>query len=371
MNKADFIALRNKVPNFLYKLTNLSKQGFLNQVMQRHIGDTYILCALKSQIEAKYEAPIHYIIKPSHEIVMKMYGITNYTIFDMDSYIIPYVKDYIKDPLFLEWFLWDYYNSFISSVPAVNNLFIVSETNSFFANYYNKHNDYFKSFIHYWAIAVGLDINKIDIINTNINVPESLIAKIGNIDFNKTILLAPEARSDRMFNKHIWDTICQNLKQKGFIVYENVLDIKNHINGAISLNVTPEELVAFGMNCHSVISIRSGLCDLLSSKGKNLYVLYSLNRIWQHHNKRFLSMKLTYRFKKFNLPKEIIIDKKRLPILIFKGSNLLKGIKQEWLPSSSSYITQLQYIFSIRNEKNYKVIRILGLKIKKRRNYGR
>ena len=56
-----------------------------NFVCPAGLGDTLILCGLRRAIEKKYNVSIHYFIKPTQEIVMKMYGIKDYSIKIFDT----------------------------------------------------------------------------------------------------------------------------------------------------------------------------------------------------------------------------------------------------------------------------------------------
>ena len=47
--------------------------------------DTLMLCGLQKAFEAQNNSKIHFIIKHSHEIVMKLYNIKDYTIVSMKS----------------------------------------------------------------------------------------------------------------------------------------------------------------------------------------------------------------------------------------------------------------------------------------------
>ena len=57
------------------------------------LGDTMNLCGYRKAIEKYYNAPAHFVIKPTHEIVMKIYGIEDYSFQVFDK---PELKEFAK-----------------------------------------------------------------------------------------------------------------------------------------------------------------------------------------------------------------------------------------------------------------------------------
>ena len=80
IKKGDYIEKSN-----IYTLIGIDIKGyrqFLNiyqdkivLVSQFGLGDTMLLCGFKDALEKYYNAPVHFIIKPTHQVVMNMYGI--------------------------------------------------------------------------------------------------------------------------------------------------------------------------------------------------------------------------------------------------------------------------------------------------------
>ena len=62
-------------------LLEITKPDEFNFVSPCGLGDTMFICALKPAIEKRYQTPIHLIINPTHEVVMYMYDIADYSIY--------------------------------------------------------------------------------------------------------------------------------------------------------------------------------------------------------------------------------------------------------------------------------------------------
>ncbi|MCR5506946.1 MAG: hypothetical protein K6F04_03815 [bacterium] len=62
------------------------------------LGDTMILCGLKSALEEKYGAKIHFLIKESHKIVMDMYKLKDFSIIDISKVDLFLLGDATPEP---------------------------------------------------------------------------------------------------------------------------------------------------------------------------------------------------------------------------------------------------------------------------------
>jgi glycosyltransferase involved in cell wall biosynthesis len=91
---------------------------------------------------------------------------------------------------------------------------------------------------------------------------------------NKTVILAPYAITLEMYNyEPIFGKIANHLKENGYRVLTNTLD-GHIIPGTSAINADFIDIVIAAQCAGWVISLRSGLCDLLQFSGCKLTVLY-------------------------------------------------------------------------------------------------
>jgi hypothetical protein len=95
----------------------------------------------------------------------------------------------------------------------------------------------------------------------------------------KTVILAPEAKSTSVINKNFWIDLSKELNNNGFIPVGNSINHKNNIQGIQTLNLPLEIIRAFAELSGFVVSIRNGLCDLLSDVNISLVVIYP-DAVW-------------------------------------------------------------------------------------------
>ena len=200
---------------------------------------------------------------------------------------------------------------------------------------------------------------KIDL--TNIHYPtisESLQHKLNNLGVNldKTVLILPEARSDALLKKEFWQALTKEINKKGFIVIENIINEKNHVEGCLNLNTSLEELCAIAINCHSVFSIRNGLCDILVNLGKKLHVFWTKER--SECSGKLFDFKSIYQLENDEYPSEVIVEQGQVCNIIFDGENIGKNIPDDYLPPK------------LNKRKNYREF-ITKLKIEGGRRYSK
>ena len=62
----------------------LCQPGAYNLVLHKHLGDVFYAIGAKDEFEATYNAKLHFIVRPQHEFLMQMYGIEDYSVYDLD-----------------------------------------------------------------------------------------------------------------------------------------------------------------------------------------------------------------------------------------------------------------------------------------------
>lgn len=261
---------------YLGVLKNLKLNNTIAFICPCGFGDTLILCGFKDALEALYDANIHFIIKPKHEVIMKMYNIERYSMHNFneeDLYRIAQENPtpqkghlFVAHPLFLnKQGLLDAFNenkiSFLNLHRKNLKLSDISE---------------FKAPIKYPALT------------------ETFIARIEKIaPLNKIILIFPEAKSLKSINSHFFTELVEDLKANDYTIISSVIDKCNTIKGTKYVEMNVEEALALSLNCHSVYASRSGFCDLMAPIATNLtvyypdiqaYNSYNLNKIYNNSN---------------------------------------------------------------------------------------
>jgi len=252
----------------------------INIISPCGFGDTLILCGFKEALEALYGASINFIIKPKHEIIMKMYDIEDYSI-----------QDFSEDEL--------YKIAEANPIPQKGSLFVA---HPLFLNEKGLLDAFNKNKISFLNLhRKNLKLNDITEFKPPIKYPDlakkfkQYIETLASLD--KIVLIAPEAKSLKGINSHFFEELVKDLNSKGYTVISSVVDKCNMLKGSIYLPLNLEEAVALSMVCHSVYATRSGFCDLIAPVAKNLTVFYpdiqaynafNLRKIYNNSNISYL-----------------------------------------------------------------------------------
>lgn len=120
-----------------------------------------------------------------------------------------------------------------------------------------------------------------------------------SLEPEKTVFIAPSAVSILSFPESFWNALYEKFLAEGFKVVINAPpDGEQQNKNIINLSMPFDQLIAFANLCAGVVSVRSGLCDLLSLYNINLIVLYpdmdwlggnffdgcSINAMWSSGN---------------------------------------------------------------------------------------
>lgn len=224
------------------------------------IGDTMMYASYWKELEAKYGTKIFWVVVKSHEVILKMYGITNYMVLETMS-----VQ---KQGTFS-----DAINMTTKPVKGI----------PFYAHWtYNKttrvSEEYFLDFVRNSMDLKGVPLNH-PVWYPEIN--ETLKQKLSGIrDINNTVLISPDARWLPLNDLNMWNSLIKELKLEGYEIIVNDFLHKLKLNGAVCCSdFTTEELVALSHNCVATISPRSGFTDIMHELGEKLFVIYS-NKDW-------------------------------------------------------------------------------------------
>lgn len=272
------IFVRANLSSFYSDIKKLCKKDAYNLVLHKHLGDVFYAIGLKKEFEKTYGAKLHFIVRPQHEFLMKIYGIRDYSVYDLDSCVrknFNLVDWYFKgvkptsnqlnglDDLFFQ--------AMFPGVPVAKGEPFICD------NLINGFLDYDKYWCFRWAKNIGIDDDfKFLIPKNNITLSETAkkaLKKIAPIE--KIVLFAPEAATALEFAPEFWNIIAEQVHKKGYTIIVNSKRYKiNHGISAFDLGLSLQDVVALGLNCAYVFSLRSGLCDVLVGAGERLYAFY-------------------------------------------------------------------------------------------------
>ena len=322
------IFLSKGIPDLTNVIKPLERKNFINILLYQHLGDNFFRCALKEDIEKTFKAKTHFIIPKSNECLMKLFGISDYTLFDFNKFFNR-VSRCFENKIVFEYFKGHYIEERFKSIPLKGKTCIISYTNENFKKVENRIK--IDTMMKYAYAALGIDLHK-KIQTSKLKYPclnTTLRKNIENIaPLNKLILISPEANSGEMLNSQIWKFLTEQFIKRGFTVIENITSPRNHIKGAINLDLNLEDTIALAMECHSVFALRSGLCDVLVGKGTNLYIFMSEKR-WRGAGE-FFGFKEN--FEADSYPREFILSARKKPKIMWNGIDLGQGLKKEWMP---------------------------------------
>ncbi len=240
------------MPNY----QELCKQDCYNFISPYGLGDTLMLCGFRKAWEQQHGGKIHFIIRPSHEIVMKMYGIKNYSLASFSKEDVLQIKEktaqkghiYVAHPEFIT-------------------------TKKILLHEFSAHKYDFKELYRRF-----LELPEKTSFEYPISCPQissqvlDEIKKIAPIE--RIVLISPEAKSIGNFPKKFWEKLVEKQHKKGYEVISNVTSPVECIRGSHYIPLSIEDAVALAHHCKKVYSIRSGFCDLIYDIDKQLNVFY-------------------------------------------------------------------------------------------------
>ena len=92
----------------------------------------------------------------------------------------------------------------------------------------------------------------------------------------QSIILMPYANSTPLIADFFWETLTSLLKDLGYTVFTNIKDsVELPVQGTIGLCADLATMAAICENCRLVISLRSGICDVLAFTETNLFIINS------------------------------------------------------------------------------------------------
>lgn len=100
--------------------------------------------------------------------------------------------------------------------------------------------------------------------------------------YEKVVVLNPYSNSAELEREGFlfFEEACTFLKQKGYILYTNVIKDQRPISGSYELRCSLEEMLGIAYKIPLIVSLRSGILDFLAPTNINMFVLY--NKPWHY-----------------------------------------------------------------------------------------
>lgn len=115
---------------------------------------------------------------------------------------------------------------------------------------------------------------------------------------NKFIFVSPEAVSVEPTDNVFFKQICKKIKDMGFEVFLNIMDLKNYIEGTYQIYLDAEEAIQLAKYSSGIITMRSGFSECLSSLKLPMFVIYTNSTIIHQLYKKSLFTNIDKDFKK-------------------------------------------------------------------------
>lgn len=266
----------NLTANVVRQVEALCREDAYNIVAYKHLGDVFYFLAAKEALEKTFGGKVHYILLPQHEFLAKLWNITDYSTFPLDK-LVKKNKAFVRaffdkqdpDPFILDSDLENLYLlQTFGNIPQRTKPFVLE-------NLVNKFSDYPYYWCFRWAQSAGVE-EEFRFRLPRGEVPLSsrtkeVVEKLGGLD--RIILLAPEAATATELPPEWWAVLTQSLRSKGYQLLVNSKRIRiPGCQSAFDLGLSLEEVVAVGLRCRAVFSLRSGLADVLVPAGERLFV---------------------------------------------------------------------------------------------------
>jgi hypothetical protein len=341
----------NEASEFFYHIQSLCKKDQYNLVLHKHLGDVFYAIGLKNEFEDTYHAKLHFIVRPQHEFLMKMYGIKNYTVYDLDSLIRKnktFQKDYfgfitptaeMVDRLENEMF-----QAMFSDIPFKALPFVCeSPINNFF------------TYPHYWCYRWGSNMGISEDFKFGIPYYKPVLSEKAQQELNKIapldkiVLFAPEAATATEFAPEMWNIIAEKVHQHGYKIIVNSKKYKlKHGISAFDLGLSLEDVVALGLSCAYVFALRSGLCDVLVGARDKLYAFYPA----MLHREMY---SLTKCFEPDSNVHEIAVQHWKIDTVQWDGEDLTPALQQHFDQWKKFYQTEKRkYLCSFHSNERKK-----------------
>ena len=240
------------------------------------LGDALIVIGFRKALEKKLGGQVHFVIKPQQSVIPRLFGIDAYTCVDIKTN-----SQEVKDALNRLGHAYP--------VPEKGKLYIAHP--DFLPGFdflQQKMGNPGKTvkFVGWYREFLGLgEEAPFELPSVYPEISPALREKLSKITATRledVVLLLPEANSSPQVNFRHWRDVIDREMAHGSVLVTNIMDRVNcpGFESLPNIDLTLEELLQFGLHARSVYALRSGICDLIFSRGKDLHVFYATEPIF-------------------------------------------------------------------------------------------
>ena len=240
------------------------------------LGDALIVIGFRRALEEKLGGPVHFVIKSQQAVIPQLFGIDAYTCVDIKTN-----SQEVKDALNRLGHAYP--------VPEKGKLYIAHP--DFLPGFdflQRKMGNPGKKvkFVGWYREFLGLGEDALfELPSVYPEVSPALrekLSKITTARLEDVVLLLPEANSSPQVSFRYWRDVIDSETKRGGVLVTNIMNRANcpGFDTLPNIDLTLEELLQFGMHARSVYALRSGICDLIFSRGRNLHVFYATEPIF-------------------------------------------------------------------------------------------
>lgn len=262
--------------NYVQEIESLCDSSKYNLVLHKHLGDVFYAIAAKNAFEDTYGKPLRFIVRPQHEFLMELFGVKDYSVYDLDKLVkknVTFKKRYFAncqptaheaDRLENE-----IYQAVFSCVPRLGKAFVAENPiNNFYS--YNRY------WCYRWATNMGIEEDfRFDVPTIELPLSDTArkcVEEVGPLE--KIVLFAPEAATAVELPPEWWAEIAEEVHQHGYKILVNSKRIKlPHGISVFDYDLSLRDVVSIGLKCRYIFALRSGLCDVLVGAQDRLYTI--------------------------------------------------------------------------------------------------
>ncbi len=244
-----------------------------------HSGDTYIFCCLSQAFIDKYGGYITVITPEAYSSIPKLFpSISRILVYkkfpslNIGKFFMDVITEDNKDTV-RQRAIWGFPNELLVPIAGYKDLRAV---------------DSFKMFL-------GLDPEaKLVSPTMSDDLRDRAFKKFRELGLplGNTVIFAPYAKSFPTLSMDNWVKIIEEMKKAGLYPVTNVGRNESPLPGTMGITVPFDEALPISEFAGHIVSIRSGLCDVLSTSRSKLTVIYPQQRYGRISFYEYTSLKL-------------------------------------------------------------------------------
>ncbi len=308
-----------------------------------HYGDTFAGVGLVREFERRAGAKVVCLIRPSQELIMRLFEIEEYELIDYD---------YSETQIF-----WKRIAALsdLCPHPRRGGIFVVFPNPRIHREY--QYSKFYGNMMEFYTWVFHLNGSVADSFQRptaqQISVSDRFLEKISSIaSVEKVVLLSPESLSwsDELGRevevKKYWENEAQIWTERGYKVVVSSIKPMKIASCAEWIDMTMEEAVWLGIHCHHVTARRSGYTDILCFLCKDLTVVYSSHLNFFCHN---FYDPFGLEINEIILPGNEMCDANGIRLSVISDIKNLNQLKRNWRMARF-----LSHVTWGRNRKKYK-----------------